>query len=315
MNILNIKRMEIVEVCEKEYQNIFDKPYHIFISTPFVECNRSRFDAIHFLFFKESKVRLGIILAEKENVLLSPVSAPYGGFNFTKSNIPISTIESAVELLIDFGKELNKKIEITFPPFFYSSDFLTKCLNVFERSKFQTKYIDLNHQLYLDSNQDYISQLNSNARNKLNGSLKLSYNFFKVQGNTDIDRAYQVIKINRESKGYPLRMTLENVLATIKIIPADFFILELSGIDVAAAQIFHVSKDIVQIIYWGDIPGYGESKPMNYLAYKLYEFYKEKKIKIIDIGPSTEYGIPNYGLCEFKENIGCSVSPKYSFYI
>ena len=314
MNLLNIKKMEIVEVSGKEYQNIFDKPYHIFISTSFVECNRFKYDEIHYLFFKESKVKLGIILAEKENVLCSPVSAPYGGFNFTKSNISISTIESAVELLIDFGQKSNKHIEITLPPLFYSADFLTKCLNVFERSKFQTKYIDLNHQLYLNF-QDYIIQLDSNTRNKLNLSLKLPYNFFKATNTNDIDRAYQIIKKNRESKGYPLRMTLENVLDTIKIIPADFFILELSGEDVAAAQIFHVSKDIVQIIYWGDVPGYGESKPMNYLAYKLYEFYKEKNIKIIDIGPSTEHGIPNYGLCEFKENIGCSISPKYSFCI
>ena len=54
-----------------------------------------------------------------------------------------------------------------------------------------------------------------------------------------------------------------------------------------------------------------------------YEKVKEKKytlrlmevydVVILDIGPSTENGIPNYGLCEFKESIGCSVTMKYSF--
>jgi len=37
-------------------------------------------------------------------------------------------------------------------------------------------------------------------------------------------------------------------------------------------------------------------------------------MRYIDIGPSTENSIPNYGLCEFKESIGCDISPKYTFY-
>ena len=52
---------------------------------------------------------------------------------------------------------------------------------------------------------------------------------------------------------------------------------------------------------------------MNYLAYSLFDYYADNGLRILDIGPSTEDGIPNYGLCEFKESIGCSVTMKYSF--
>ena len=52
---------------------------------------------------------------------------------------------------------------------------------------------------------------------------------------------------------------------------------------------------------------------MNYLAFSLFSYYFDKGLRILDIGPSTENGTPNYGLCEFKENIGCSVTLKYSF--
>ena len=31
------------------------------------------------------------------------------------------------------------------------------------------------------------------------------------------------------------------------------------------------------------------------------------------IGPSTESSIPNYGLCEFKESIGCEINQKFTF--
>ena len=52
---------------------------------------------------------------------------------------------------------------------------------------------------------------------------------------------------------------------------------------------------------------------MNFLAYHVFNFYKKNGIKVIDIGPSTENSIPNHGLCEFKESIGCDISPKHSF--
>ena len=56
-------------------------------------------------------------------------------------------------------------------------------------------------------------------------------------------------------------------------------------------------------------------KSMNYLSYKIFEFYNSKGIEILDIGISTECGIPNYGLCEFKENIGCDASSRFTLIV
>ncbi|GHT22569.1 hypothetical protein AGMMS4957_12930 [Bacteroidia bacterium] len=54
-------------------------------------------------------------------------------------------------------------------------------------------------------------------------------------------------------------------------------------------------------------------KTMNFLSYKVFEYYKGAGINIVDIGTSTEEGIPNFGLCEFKESIRCFVDLKYTF--
>lgn len=52
-------------------------------------------------------------------------------------------------------------------------------------------------------------------------------------------RAYEVIRRNREERGFPLRMTLEQVWQTVSnVVQADFFVLEHEGEDVAAAQVF-----------------------------------------------------------------------------
>ena len=129
-----------------------------------------------------------------------------------------------------------------------------------------------------------------------------------------MERAYEVIRRNREEHGYPLRMTLEQVWQTVtSVVKADFFVLEHEGRDVAAAQISHVAEGIAQVIYWGDIRKYSALRPMNFLAYSLLDHYYKQGLRILDIGPSTEDGVPNYGLCEFKENIGCEVTLKYRF--
>jgi acetyltransferase-like isoleucine patch superfamily enzyme/RimJ/RimL family protein N-acetyltransferase len=52
---------------------------------------------------------------------------------------------------------------------------------------------------------------------------------------------------------------------------------------------------------------------MNFLAYKIFEYYSDLNYKFIDLGPSSENSVPNIGLCDFKESIGCDVTLKKKF--
>jgi hypothetical protein len=53
---------------------------------------------------------------------------------------------------------------------------------------------------------------------------------------------------------------------------------------------------------------------MNFLSYKIFEYYQSTGIPYIDIGHSTVDSVPNNGLCEFKESIGCSLGLLYEYY-
>jgi lipid II:glycine glycyltransferase (peptidoglycan interpeptide bridge formation enzyme) len=83
---------------------------------------------------------------------------------------------------------------------------------------------------------------------------------------------------------------------------------------VAAAVVFYVAHQIAQVIYWGDLPKFSEHKTMNFLSYSLFKYYSENGIAMIDIGSSTEDSVPNYGLCEFKESIGCDLNIKTEYF-
>lgn len=306
--------MEIQKVDSWEYENYFPNPYHIFNSVSFSVLNEDNCCNIHYLLFKDSKVRLGIILGEKEEFLCSPFSAPFGGFSFNR-NEKIEYFEQAVILLKEYGKDYNKLIKVTLPPVIYNSTAISKSVGALIRGGASINYLDLNYQFEVERFINYEKIIDRSAKKNLHNSQIIDFTFQKLQSDNEADvaRAYNVIKKNREKRGFPLRMTLQAVQDTVKVIPADFFVLIYNGIDVAAAQVFHVSVGIAQVIYWGDLPEYAGLRVMNYFTYKVFEHYYSKGLKVLDIGPSTENGIPNYGLCEFKENIGCSVSMKYTF--
>ena len=78
--------MELSRVSAKEYKNSFEVVFHVFNTVEFSELNSDKCESLHYLLFKDKKVRLGIVLGERENMLLSPFSAPFGGFTFVKSN-------------------------------------------------------------------------------------------------------------------------------------------------------------------------------------------------------------------------------------
>ena len=306
--------MEIIESSQKEYQNVFNDTYHIFNSVIFNELNKDKCQEIKYLLFKDSKIRLGLILGRKDNNFLSPFSAPFGGFSFKDDQIQIQKIEdSLIELDKYCQKNKIKSIKIVLPPLFYNQTFISKLISCANRDNFQYE-IDLNYSFNSEKfNDKYIEKiLWVNSRRNLNIAQKQNFIFKRCDNLNEFKTAYDIIKQNRQLRGFPLRMSFDQVLKTIKIINCDSFLLYFDQKIIASAIVFHVAKEVVQVIYWGDLPKYYDKKTMNFLSYKIFEYYKNSGIKIIDIGPSTEKGIPNYGLCEFKESIGCDVSIKYT---
>ena len=305
--------MPIKNLTPDEFASTFQAA-HVFNTVAFAQLNSDKVERVHYLSFDDPKTCFGIVLGESNGVLRSPFSAPFGGF-LEKGAHGLERMEKAVDALADYAKERSLRLQITLQPMVYDETRLSMWVNVMMR-KMQLSYINLNYHFDISRMPNYSSIINRSARNHLNQALRQNYCLHKLNtaNRDDVARVYNVICCNHKERGFPLRMTFEQVWQTVsRVITADFFVLEHEGCDVAAAQIFHVAAGIAQVVYWGDIRQYAKLRPMNYLAYSLFGYYADNGLRILDIGPSTEDGIPNYGLCEFKESIGCSVTMKYSF--
>ena len=307
--------MEIIEIESKGYEQFFPSTYHVFNSAEFNLLNEYKCDKLLFLIFKDKKYRLGLIAGVRNEELHTPFSAPFGGYSFSKGHILLTQIENCVDALIKYcrGKGY-KKIHYTMPPLFYNEPFNNKILNVLDRKKFQLSASDLNYAYDVrEFSEDYESTIWYNARKNLKISFKQDLRFIKCETDESKLEAYEIVRENRSRKGYPIKLSYGEIEKTATIIPADFFLLKQEEHTCASAIVFHVTKDIVQVIYWGYLSKYSHYKPMNFLAYHIFKYYKEQGFKIVDLGPSTENGIPNYGLCQFKESIGCTITCKFSF--
>lgn len=305
--------MLIKNLIPYEFSSTFQAA-HIFNTVAFAQLNSDKVERVHYLSFNDPKPCFGIVLGESNGMLRSPFSAPFGGF-LENGTHRLERLEKAVDMLVDYAKERSLKLLITLPPLLYDETKISKWVSVMTR-KMQLSYINLNYHLDISRMPYYRSVIDRSARNHLNQALRQNYCLHKLNSanRDDVARVYNVICCNHKERGFPLRMTFEQVWQTVSnVISADFFVLEHEGVDVAAAQIFHVADGIAQVVYWGDIRQYAKLRPMNYLAYSLLRYYYDQGLRVLDIGPSTENGMPNYGLCEFKENIGCSVTMKYSF--
>ena len=307
--------MEVIEWTLEDFYH-FGIKSHCFNSPQFIEQVCSKTELIKILAFKNTKVKMVIVLGLSGEIASSPFSAPFGGFIPFSNSISIEEIDVIVLALIDWIQYNNlKKLIITSPPDIYYQTLNSKIQSSLIRSGFKISNFELNFHLNIVDFKldDYLTSiLWRNARKNLNIALKSQLNFRKVNGIEKRD-AYNVILKNRIEKGYELKLEYEELEATSKFIDIQFFLVEKELLPIAAAVVYRVENNIVQVVYWGSILKHQEFKPINFLSLKLIEYYAELGVEIIDIGPSSINSLPDYGLCSFKESIGCHVSLKNSF--
>jgi hypothetical protein len=307
--------VEILEVTPQIFDATFPEPTHVFNSGAFNELNASRFEAVYYLLFKDSKTRLGIVFGLRDKVLLSPFSAPYGGFENVNSDIKLYQIDAALEALFQWSTSKGfVGLRILPPSSFYTPDFSAKMTNCLFRAGFTTQNIELNYYFHTNNFTDSYSQtIWYNAKKNLNKSLSFGLTFEKLPAEHG-SIAHSIIVQNRSERGFPMRLTWEQLEATSAVIAVDYFLVKSADNTIASAIIYHVAPAIVRVVYWGDLPQYSDFKTMNFLSYNVFKYYKEQGIKTIDIGHSTVDSVPNNGLCEFKEGIGCSIDLLNEYY-
>lgn len=305
--------MEIEEVSCEKYVRIVDADI-VYNYPEFNVLNAYKVDQVKFFLFREKGYRFALCAGQKQKCMYVPFSAPFALIVPLKKRWRLVELERAIVSLEVFAIQAGiKSISFLLPPTIYGETLISSLQNVLLRRGFLVQFQDLNYYFDLHSirsiGYDYF--LHTNGKKNLAIAQKKGLIFKRCISIDEEEMAYTIIASNRKYKGYPLRMTLAQLKETFQMVTHDCFLVFFNHCCIASAIIYHVTSNIVQVIYWGDLPGYTELKPINFLASQLICYYSQRDFQYIDIGPSSEKGVPNYGLCNFKKSIGCNVGAKF----
>lgn len=300
---------KVKEISYQEYKNFSKDFFYVYNRCEFLETLSNKAPKLHYLTVGGKKPRVILFIAEFDDRILAPYSAPFWSIEKIKKHLAIDSVDEIIKILTAYFEKFNKEIQLTLPPLFYDPDFYSQLLNCFLRYGFKIAYTDINHYLDIKSIEvdAYVDALASNARRNLRIAMDFNLEFIKAENQQDIKKAYDIIAENRKAKGYPLKLSFNQLHNTLNTIKGDVFLISKESKYIASAFVFDINKSNKQLIYWGDIPETYETKSMNFLAFKLVEYYKIKNIQFLDLGPSSDEGQPNFGLSNFKESIGASV--------
>lgn len=303
----------LIDISAKEFKHRLNSDPHPFISEQFMELNKGKVDKIVRLVENTEKVSIGLIAGIKDGVLDTAFSSPFGGFHYRNENMYISKIEEFLEQLKSYLKKNNiQKAILSLPPSIYQESFNAKIVNIFLRTGFTmelpeiTSWIDLqkfNRQFSHRSSREYYNQ-----------AVKNNLNFKSLSDVHEKRAAFELIKQNRARFNRPIYMDFDDIMSTGELWPVDFFSVSNANGSILSSGIFYqFPGNIAYAVFWGDNEEGRPLRAMDYLLFHLIDHYKSGGFKFIDLGISTESGIPNEGLLRFKETHDARSSLRYGF--
>lgn len=303
----------LIETDRIAFRNYFPNDPNPFISEKFIEINRKKVDRVIRLIDDSGDPVIGLVVGIKNGVVMSPFSAPFGGFHFRKDNIYITEIDRFIEQLAEYaaGHGIHR-IEISTSPDIYNSSFNAKAINSLIRHNYHFTYPDITNWVNLRDLGGEYSQKNSREYYRQANRKHLAFSL--TQDSQDKIKIYELICQNRANFNRPVYMTFNDVLDIGKIWPVDFFKVETVDHQIVASAIFYRNHPtICYAVFWGDNAEGRPLRAMDFMLLNLFLHYKEAGFEYMDLGISTESGIPNEGLLRFKESHEAVSSLRYKF--
>jgi hypothetical protein len=294
------------------FEYYFPHSPHPFLSEPFLQLNAGKVDRIVRLAQDTDKVQIGLIGGIRNNRIVSHFSAPFGGFHFRNEQVYPSVIEHFLTELDDYAvAEKITEIQITLAPDIYSLSSNAKLVNTMTRNGFVAQMPEITNWVDLKLFQNVYSL--GVSRTYYNQALKNKLVFQLIGEVNEMEIIYDLVVANRARMGRPIHMTFGDLLNTGKVFSTDYFkVTDQKGAIVAGAVMYRAHPEIAYAVFWGDNPDGRPVRAMDFLVFNLWRHYKEIGYRYIDLGISTENGIPNDGLLRFKETHECVSSLRYT---
>jgi hypothetical protein len=259
--------------------------------------------------FEEANVK--IYFSHTGNSLVSLERSPFGGFALSRK----ATKHDLVSTLVKMQEwshihHINNVMIRSFPEI-YAPDQSEMIKEVLIESGFIIKYQDISQVIPVTS---AAMTLNADKKRRLRKAEIGGFNFRKLPMDF-LKEGYQLIVQSRENKGYPITLTLHQLEDVFQSFPDHYLLFGLFDKEkmIASSVSIKVNEDILYCFYLGDDLLYRSDSPVTALVHGIYHFCQTNNYNILDLGISTDKGVLNQGLYDFKKTFGCIDAYKLTF--
>jgi hypothetical protein len=267
--------------------------------------------AFRFCLTSGGKVRALINFTEIGNRVVSGDGATFGSFDIS-DNITESDLTAFIE---DIERKLRlegfRYIEIKhWPSIFPLSELVQSSLLA---RGFRPFIRDINQSIKISKNR-FSEIIRHNEKKKLAQCYKAGF-FFRKEGIEVLNSAYKLVVDSRERKFYPVTMSLRALQLSFKKAPENYLIFSIydGKILIATAISVVINSSVLYNFYHADHADYRNFSPTVFLIEGIYKYCQATGYTILDLGISTDKGILNKGLFNFKRNVGCESSDKFTY--
>lgn len=243
----------------------------------------------------------------------SPRCGTFGSFEFRKT-LGMEAVEGFVSEVERVLKESGANvIEIFDPPAILDPPKAAVLYNILCRRGYQVQIVELDCTLAVDK-ATFPEKVEYNLRKRINKCTREGMVARQVDASL-CPQVYDVIAQNRAAKGFPMTMTCGAILKMIEVFPDRMIFFGAFAKDtlIASSICINIGRGLLYVFYWGDLPGYEKFSPVCLIAQEIYDYARTNGFTLMGLGTSTKDGIPNYGLINFKREMGCIESLKLSF--
>lgn len=240
----------------------------------------------------------------------SPLRGTYGGIEVLGGDV--SAIDVFVAQVEEHLRTAGAKtVELALAPFAHNPNRSALVLNVLLRHGYTIVRQDINYHLPVDA-EPLLEKMERNNKKRVRKCQREGCVFSQCTSEAEFAQVYDVIRQNRQSKGFPVTMDFEHLMTMKKMFPDvwQFFATRRGDTMIASSVCIRIHPNVLYVFYWGDLPSEHAYSPVAFHAENLYRYCQQEKIGILDIGTSTDSGVPNVGLMTFKSRLGCQLSPK-----
>ena len=242
---------------------------------------------------------LTILRKGELSLLVGPERGTYGGFSHAASIAEMEELIACIQC----------PCTIKLAPAAHDIVLFSRSMNALHRAGFMVEHVDLNYERRT-LNIEFTEGLSDGARKKLAKCNRAGFDS-ALLNRSEWAKAYNLIAANRERAGRRLSLPFERIVDLEDALPGThmFFGTFDDKRMVAAAICLRVRPDVLYVYAWGDAEK-NEYAPTVHLCQRIYEEACFMSCRLLDVGISTENGVPNKGLIAYKESLGFLPSVK-----